>query len=128
MSDVIFSDGKKVFGKELASSRVEVRDIQQRLISIYAAETDFGTHSTKVSPRGALGEMQIIPSTFRSLVRNGWLGTQYEKAIGVSNLESLSSTEVKNLLLNNPKANYLAAMGKYLSRIKHHNIKGVPHG
>mgnify|MGYP000016904207 CR=1 FL=1 len=124
MSDTIFESGKAVFGKELANNQIEVRDVEQHLIGIYGAETNFGVHPDKVSPTGALGEMQIMPSTFRSLVKGGVLGKNYAKAIGVSNLKSLSSEKIKDLLLNNPKANYLAAMGKYLNRIKHHNIKG----
>ena len=80
--------------------------------------------------------MQVMDYTFADMVKAGVLGPLYAKAVGLSNkelqsfkpkhrdngdpyLDASQKKGIKKLLLNNNKANYLAAMGKYLRRKMH---------
>jgi soluble lytic murein transglycosylase-like protein len=89
---------------------------------IYAGETYYGTSESKRSSTGALGEMQVLPSTFKDLVDRGVLGPKFASALGMSTQElksiSRSKKRTQDFLLNNKKGNYLAAMGKWINMKK----------
>lgn len=121
LAQVIKDDGPIVFGAELGRTNMDGSTLAEAMLTIYGAETGFGTSKNKISKTGALGEMQVKVNTFADMVEGGVLGPKYAKAVGISNkeLQGLTKKGIKKLLLNNNKANYLAAMGKYLRRKMH---------
>jgi len=136
LAQVIKDDGPIVFGAELGRTNMDGSTLAEAMLTIYGAETGFGTSKKKVSKSGALGEMQVMDYTFADMVKAGVLGPLYAKAVGLSNkelqsfkpkhrdngdpyLDASQKKGIKKLLLNNNKANYLAAMGKYLRRKMH---------
>jgi len=122
MKDVINVLGVKAFDTEIAENGYEVLDIVNDMREIYAGETYYGTSKSKRSKTGALGEMQVLPSTFKDLVDRGVLGPKFASALGMTTEElhavTNSKDSIEDFLLNNKKGNYLAAMGKWINMKK----------
>jgi len=122
MKDAINVLGVEAFGTEIAKNGYEVLDIVNDMREIYAGETYYGTSKSKRSNTGALGEMQVLPSTFKDLVDRGVLGPKFASALGMSieEVHEISNSEdlIEDFLLTNKKGNYLAAMGKWINMKK----------
>lgn len=121
---IINNEGKYVFEAELLSLNnkhgIYSKHLNLALAPIYSAETTFGTN-VKVSSGGAAGDLQVIHSTFKDLVKNGYLGERYVEAINdpllinnVKDLKSLSKEDFISLMNNNKVAGVLAGYAKIL--------------
>ena len=126
--DIVNKEGKYVFKKELQTLQDEYgiysKHINLALSPIYSAETTFGTNN-QVSSGGAVGELQVVYSTFKDLIAQGYLGKKYVETINepllVNNLDDLKKLSKKDfisLLSNNSVAAILAGEAKLLQMIK----------
>lgn len=118
MVDLVNKYSSLVFIAEMENTNSTVDNIVRLMIPTYGVETNFGTSIKKESSTGALGEMQVLPSTFVSLVESKILGPKYAAAVGINEeeLKDIASDEkkTKTFLLTSKIGNYLAAVGKVM--------------
>ena len=126
--DIVNKEGKYVFKKELQTLQdkygIYSKHINLALSPIYSAETSFGTNN-QVSSGGAVGELQVVYSTFKDLIAQGYLGERYVESINnpllvnnLDDLKKLSKKDFTSLLSSNSVAAVLAGEAKLLQMIK----------
>ena len=113
------------------------KDIRERLKLIFMGETQlgkrhrFGKLKGKLidSPGGAVGLLQVEPSTFRDVVIHKQFGPKAANASGLTqkDLNIITNTPDNKLntlskYLEQPKVNYMAATAKIFQYLKEHNL------
>ena len=130
----------KVFSAEFQGFKGRMKpktpeDIRERLKLIFMGETQLGERhrfgklkgKLKDSPGGAVGLLQVEPSTFQDVVREGQFGPKAAKASGLTpaDLDIIKKTPDNKVLtryLENPEVNYMAATAKIFQYLKEHNL------
>jgi len=112
----------KAFAEEIKTSGVSMDEVKSLIALTYAAETSAGTSSSNVSSTGAVGAMQILPSTALSLMTKGTKPFGEEAALLTGfNRDAFingSPDKRKKMLLTNEPANILFAVAKYFEQVK----------
>ena len=109
----------KAFSKEIDTLGIDVKHIKQMVTATYAGETDMGTN-VKPSGTGAVGELQVTASTFKSVLKQGQFGKKAAKIVDLqlSGLKKMSDAKLRKLLSDNPKVNFLVAISKWMQLLK----------
>ena len=124
-----------VFGAELKGLHTPKtpEDIQDRLRTVFMGETQLGQRNKAGklidNPGGAVGLLQVEPSTFRDVVKQTQFGSKAAAASGLtqSDLNIIKNTPDNKLntlskYLEQPKVNYMAATARILQYLKHHKL------
>jgi len=109
------------------------KDIRERLKIIFMGETQLGKQDKLGNlidnPGGAVGLLQVEPSTFRDVVRQRQFGSKAAKASGLTqkDLNIITNTPDNKMntlskYLEQPKVNYMAATAKIFQYLKEHNL------
>ena len=129
---------QNVFGAELQglkkhNSKIDAQGIQDRLRTVFMAETQLGKQDKLGNlidnPGGAVGLLQVEPSTFQDVVKRGQFGTLAAKASGLTQhdlnvIKNTPKQKLSNLefYLKKPKVNYLAAAARIFQYLKQHKL------
>jgi len=121
----VLDKAKSSFIDDLTYLKMPYDEFLDYMISIYGAETNFGT-TKKVSKTGVVGELQVTRESFGDVVKpEGNLGPQMAAAAGFS-IEKLrtlalpkNDAKLRKLLLNNKKLNFLAGAAILLSKLQY---------
>ena len=121
----VLNKAKPSFVDDLNYLKMPYSEFLDYMISIYGAETNFGT-TKKVSGTGVVGEVQVTRESFGDAVKpQGNFGTQMAKAAGFS-IEELrtlalpkNDAKLRKLLLKNNKLNFLAGAAILLSKLQY---------
>lgn len=86
-------------------------------------ETDLGTN-VQDSSTGAIGELQVLPSTFRSTIKQTQFGKKAAEVVGldIKELRKMNDEELRELL-RIPEVNFMAATAKMFQFLKHQKDK-----
>ena len=85
---------------------------------IYMGETNLGTN-VKNSSTGAIGHLQVLPSTFKSVIKQGQFGPKAAKIVNldIKKIRKADNDKLKELL-KIPEVNFMVAIAKVLQYIK----------
>lgn len=107
------------FSKEMETIGIDAKHIKQMVTATYAGETNMGTN-VKPSGTGAVGEMQVTASTFKSVLKQGQFGKKAAEIVDLelSKLKKMSDAKLRKLLSNNTELNFLVAISKWMQLLK----------
>jgi len=107
------------FSKEMETLGIDAKHIKQMVTATYAGETNMGTN-VKPSGTGAVGEMQVTASTFKSVLKQGQFGKKAAEIVDLelSKLKKMSDAKLRKLLSNNTELNFLVAISKWMQLLK----------
>ena len=127
------------FNKEMQTLGMTPEDIIQRLTYVYMGETSLGTN-VQDSSTGAIGRLQVLPTTFASTIAQGQFGDNSALMAGISevhfsqlqdiaatveelkrkdkNAEALAAAKPLIPFLRKEKVNYMAGMAKLFQLLK----------
>ena len=134
-----------VFRQEITTLNISKSSLIDRMRDIYMGETNLGTN-VKNSTTGAIGDMQVLPTTFAAVIVQGQFGKNAAKYSNISperfiELKKIAK-EVNELvikkqstkanqkakplavLLSNKKVNFMAATAKMLQYLKAKKDRG----
>lgn len=113
----------KAFNVERKTLGISVLEVITRMRNVYMGETDLGTN-VQDSSTGAIGELQVLPSTFRSTIKQTQFGKKAAEVVGldIKELRKMNDEELRELL-RIPEVNFMAATAKMFQFLKHQKDK-----
>lgn len=113
------------FTTEMDTLGIDVGHVKQMMAATYAGETDVGTN-VKPSGTGAVGELQVTASTFKSVLKQGQFGKKAAKMVGISlsKLKKMGNEKLRDLLTKNKEVNFLVSISKWMQLLKAELDKG----
>lgn len=122
----ILNKAKSSFIEDLNYLQMPYSEFLDHMISIYGAETNFGTDKKRVSTTDVVGEIQVTRGTFREVVKpDGNFGPKMAKAAGYSlaKIRELARPEndqkLRKLLLQDNRLNFIAGAAILLSKLQY---------
>jgi len=118
LENFITSNVNKAFSQEIATLGISIPEITKRLRMIYMGETNLGTN-VKSSSTGAIGHLQVLPSTFKSVIKQGQFGPKAAKIVNldIKKIRKADNDKLKELL-KIPEVNFMVAIAKVLQYLK----------
>ena len=122
----ILNKAKPSFIEDLNYLKMPYSEFLDHMISIYGAETNFGTDVEKVSTTDVVGEVQVTRGTFGDVIKpDGNFGPKMAKAAGysIAKLRDLAKPEndkkLRKLLLEDNRLNFIAGAAILLSKLQY---------
>jgi len=107
------------FQVEMETLGIDVKHIKQMMTATYAGETNVGMNVAP-SGSGAVGELQVTASTFKSVLNERQFGKKAAKMIGISlsKLKRMNHKALRTLLSENKEINFLVSIAKWMQLLK----------
>ena len=122
-----FAVNSGAFDFEMDDFDISKNELFEGLLNISKVETSGGNlpKEKQISKTGAQGLFQVVESSAKDVLRNGQFGEKAAKSLGVEleDIKSLSKKELKDLLLNNDKANALFATAIIMQKLQNNRNK-----
>ena len=106
------------FDIESKTTGLSADEVKRIMLGIYFPETSFGVDKRKnaaVKAKDAVGEFQVKPETFKSVISEGQFGPEAARIAGLS-LDTLKKATLKQLqdILKSPRVNTMVAIAKLM--------------